>query len=119
MGHTDKPPAVTMEFTAKMVVLAIPTDIAPGFTPLFHCHAAHAPGRFAEILQKIDPKTGGMMEEKPKTLKKGEAGLVKISLLKPIVIEKASDISEMSRFAVRHGGQTIAAGICVDLVPAK
>jgi len=119
MGHTDKPPAVTMEFTAKMVVLAIPTDIAPGFTPLFHCHAAHAPGRFSEILQKIDPKTGGVMEEKPRTLKKGEAGLVKVSLLKPIVIEKASDISEMSRFAVRHGGQTIAAGICVDLVPAK
>jgi elongation factor 1-alpha len=119
MGHSDKPPAVTMEFTAKMVVLAIPTDIAPGFTPLFHCHAAHAPGRFSEILQKIDPKTGGVMEEKPKTLKKGEAGVVKVSLLKPIVIEKASDISEMSRFAVRHSGQTIAAGICVDLVPAK
>jgi len=119
MGHADKPPAVTSEFTAKMVVLAVPSDIAPGFTPLFHCHAAHAPGRFSEILQKIDPKTGGMMEEKPKTLRKGEAGLVKISLLKPIVIEKASEIPEMSRFAVRHGGQTIAAGICVDLVPAK
>ncbi|MEW6222031.1 MAG: translation elongation factor EF-1 subunit alpha [Candidatus Hadarchaeota archaeon] len=119
MGHPDKPPTVTLEFTAKIVVLAVPTDISAGFTPLFHCHAANAPGKFSELLQKIDPRTGGTTEEKPKALRKGDAALVKISLLKPIVIERASDIPEMSRFAVRHGGQTIAAGVCVDLVPSK
>jgi elongation factor 1-alpha len=118
-GHLDKPPSVTIDFTAKIIVLTTPTDLKPGFMPLFHCHAASVPGRLAEILQKIDPRTGAVMEEKPSALRKGDAGVVRISLSKPMVIERASDIPELSRFAVRHGGQTIAAGICVDLVPLK
>ncbi|MEM2878297.1 MAG: translation elongation factor EF-1 subunit alpha [Candidatus Hadarchaeales archaeon] len=118
-GNPDNPPMVTKEFTAKMIVLSVPTEIGVGFSPLFHCHAAHSPGRFAEILQRIDPRSGGVTEENPKSLKKGDAGLVRIVLDKPIVIERAGDIPELSRFAVRHGGQTIAAGICTDLVPLK
>jgi len=119
VGHPDKPPTVTSEFTAKIIVLAVPTEITPGFAPLFHCHAAHVPGKFKEILQKIDPRTGAVVEDKPKTLRKGDAGLVRVVLDKPIVIERSSEIPELSRFAVRHGGQTIAAGMCIDLVPAK
>lgn len=119
VGHPDKPPTVASEFTAKIIVLAVPTELTPGFAPLFHCHAAHVPGRFEEILQKIDPRTGTVVEEKPKALRKGDAGLVRVVLNKPIVIERTSEVPELSRFAVRHGGQTIAAGMCVDLVPAK
>ena len=119
VGHPDKPPTVASEFTAKIIVLAVPTELTPGFAPLFHCHAAHVPGRFEEILQKIDPRTGAVVEEKSKALRKGDAGLVRVVLNKPIVIERASEIPELSRFAVRHGGQTIAAGMCIDLVLAK
>jgi len=119
VGHPDKPPTVASEFTAKIIVLAVPTELTPGFAPLFHCHAAHVLGRFEEILQKIDPRTGTVVEEKPKALRKGDAGLVRVVLNKPIVIERTSEVPELSRFAVRHGGQTIAAGMCVDLVPAK
>jgi elongation factor 1-alpha len=119
VGHPDKPPTVASEFTAKLIVLAVPTELTPGFMPLFHCHAAHVPGRFEEILQKIDPRTGAVVEEKPKSLRKGDAGLVRVVLSKPIVIERASEIPELSRFAVRHGGQTAAAGMCIDLVQAK
>ena len=118
-GHPDKPPTVASEFTAKLVVLVVPTDLTPGFAPLFHCHAAHVPGRFEEILQKVDPRTGAVIEEKPGALRKGDAGVVRVVLNKPMVIERVSEIPELSRFAVRHGGQTIAAGMCVDLVSAK
>jgi len=118
-GHPDQPPMVTREFMAKMIILSALTEIAPGFAPLFHCHAAHSSGRFVEILQRIDPRTGAVVEEKPGFLKRGDAGVVRIALDKPMVIERAGDIPELSRFAVRHGGQTIAAGICTDLVPLK
>ncbi|MEA1905046.1 MAG: translation elongation factor EF-1 subunit alpha [Candidatus Hadarchaeota archaeon] len=118
-GHGDNPPTVARELTAKIIVLAVPTYVAPGFTPLFHSHAVHVPGRIEEILQKIDPRTGEVVEEKPEYLKKGEAGVVRIIPAKPFVIERVSDIPELGRFAVRHGGQTVAAGMCIDLVPAK
>jgi len=32
------------------------------------------------------------------------------------VIEKQKDIPQMSRFAVRDSGATVAAGMCIDLV---
>jgi elongation factor 1-alpha len=118
-GHPGRPPTVTCEFTAKIIILSAPTDIKPGFMPLFHCHAASVPGRVAGILQKIDPRTGAVVEENPPALRKGDAGVIRVSLAKPMVIERASDIPELSRFAVRHGGQTIAAGVCVDLVPLR
>ena len=118
-GHPDKPPSVTREFTAKMIVLAVPTQLAPGFAPLFHCHAASVPGRIDQILQKIDPRTGTVTEENPQFLLKGDAAVVRIALDQPMVIERVGEIPQLSRFAVRHGGQTVAAGMCVDLVPAK
>ncbi|MGC8817416.1 MAG: translation elongation factor EF-1 subunit alpha [Candidatus Hadarchaeum sp.] len=118
-GHLTNPPTVTNEFIGKVVILAVPTEISPGFTPLFHCHSAHVPGTIVEILQKIDPKTGSVVEENPRSLRKGDAGLIKVKLAKPMVIERASDIPELSRFAIRHSGQTIAAGMCVDLVELK
>jgi elongation factor 1-alpha len=119
VGHTDSPPKVAREFTAKIIVLATPTDITPGFMPLFHCHAANVPGSIEEILQKIDPRTGTAIEEKPSSLRKGDAGVVRVLPSKPFVIERVSEIPELARFAVRHGGQTVAAGMCIDLVPAK
>ncbi|MEM2907752.1 MAG: translation elongation factor EF-1 subunit alpha [Candidatus Hadarchaeales archaeon] len=118
-GHPHAPPTVAREFTAKIIVLTVPTAISPGFTPLFHCHAASVPGRIEEIVQKIDPRTGEVIEDKPSALRKGEAGVVKVVPMKPIVIERVGEIPELARFAVRHGGQTIAAGMCIDLLQAK
>jgi len=118
-GCIDNPPTVAREFTAKIIVLSVPTYVAPGFTPLFHCHADHVPGRIEEIIHKIDSRTGEVIEEKPEYLKKGEAGVVRVVLARPVVIEKVSDIPELGRFAARHAGQTVAAGMCIDLVPVK
>jgi elongation factor 1-alpha len=118
-GHPDKPPMVVREFTAKIIVLAMPTQLEPGFVPLIHCHAAHVPGRIEEILQKIDPRTGSTIEEKPSALRKGEAGVVRIVPTKPMVVERVSEIPPLGRFAMRHGGQTVAAGMCIDLIPAR
>jgi elongation factor 1-alpha len=44
---------------------------------------------------------------------------IKVTPTKPMVIEKASEIPQLSRFAIRDMGMTIAAGVCVDLTPAK
>jgi translation elongation factor 1A (EF-1A/EF-Tu) len=115
-GHPDKPPTVARRFLARVIILNVPHEIRPGFTPSFHCHTANVPGTIEEIQKKIDPKSGGVLEENPPSLKKGDAGVVKVSLLKPMVLEKVSEIPQLGRFAIRHGGITIGAGICTDLL---
>ncbi|MBS3815051.1 MAG: translation elongation factor EF-1 subunit alpha [Hadesarchaea archaeon] len=114
-GPADNPPTVAREFTGKIIVLESPTYITPGFTPLIHCQSAHVPGEIIELVQKTNPKTGEVTEENPEFLKKGDAGVVRIKPNQPMVMERAKEFPELGRFAARHGGQTIAAGICVDL----
>jgi elongation factor 1-alpha len=115
-GHPDDPPTVVSEFTGKVIILDTPTYITPGFTPLFHCQSEHVPGEIVEIVKKINSKTGEVLEENPDFLRKGEAGVIRVKPTKPMVMERASELPELGRFAIRHGGETIAAGVCMDLV---
>ena len=118
-GHTKNPPSVAKEFTAQIVVLQHPGVITVGYTPVFHCHTAQVACTFMELQKKLDPATGQIKEENPDFLKTGDAAFVVVKPTKPMVIEKIKDIPHMGRFAIRDMGQTVAAGMCIDLVPAK
>ncbi|BDZ67610.1 translation elongation factor EF-1 subunit alpha [Methanobacterium ferruginis] len=118
-GHTDNAPTVAKEFTAQIVVLQHPGVITVGYTPVFHCHTAQVACTFLELQKKLDPATGQVKEENPDYLKTGDAAFVVVKPTKPMVIEKIKDIPHMGRFAIRDMGQTVAAGMCIDLVPAK
>ncbi|MCM2326090.1 MAG: elongation factor 1-alpha, partial [Candidatus Woesearchaeota archaeon] len=69
-----------------------------------------------EIVKKIDPRSGETIQEKPDFLKNGDAAIVKIRPTTPLVIEKQKDIPQLSRFAIRDSGTTVAAGMCIDVV---
>ncbi len=119
VGHPDNPPTVVKEFTAQIIVLQHPTVITKGYTPVFHCHTAHVAGKITELVKKLDPKTGSVLQENPDMLKPGDAAIIKVQPLQPLVIEKQSDFPELAKFAIRDMGKTIAAGICIDVVKAK
>ncbi len=119
VGHPDNPPTVVKEFTAQIVVLQHPTVITAGYTPVFHCSTASVACTIEEITAKIDPKTGAVVQEKPDFIKTGDAARIKVKPLKPMVIEKQSELPELARFAIRDMGMTVAAGVCLDLVKAK
>ena len=115
----DKPATIAAEFTAQIAVIAHPTVIAKGYTPVFHVHTAQVPCQFIELMKKIDPKTGQVSQENPDFLKNGDVAIVRIKPLRPLVLEKQSVNPHMARFAIRDAGATVAAGICIDLVEKK
>ena len=96
-----------------------PSVITKGYTPVFHAHTAHVACKFVELIKTIDPATGAVKKENPDYLKPGDAAVVKVRPTKPFVLEKNSDFPQLSRFAIRDMGMTIAAGMCIDLVPKK
>ncbi|WP_457612788.1 translation elongation factor EF-1 subunit alpha [Methanocaldococcus sp.] len=114
-GHPDNPPTVADEFTAQLVVLQHPTAITVGYTPVFHAHTAQVACTFMELLKKLDPRTGQVIEENPQFLKTGDAAIVKIKPTKPMVIENVREIPQLGRFAIRDMGMTIAAGMAIDV----
>ena len=115
-GHVNNPPTVASEFTAQIVVLNHPSVISPGYTPVFHVHTAQVACQIAEIIKTVDPRTGGTKQEKPDVIKTGDVAIVRVVPTRPLVIEKASEIPQLGRFAVRDMGITVAAGLCQDVV---
>ncbi|MBW2990192.1 translation elongation factor EF-1 subunit alpha [Candidatus Woesearchaeota archaeon] len=116
IGPADKPPTVATEFSAQIVVLNHPSVVTVGYTPVFHIHTAQVACQITELTKKINPATGETIQEKPDMLKNGDAAIIKVKPVQAVVIEKQKDIPQLARFAVRDSGQTVAAGMCVDLV---
>ena len=118
-GHTTDAPTVAKEFTAQVVVLQHPGVITVGYTPVFHCHTSQTACTFLELTSKLDPATGQPQADKPDFIKTGDAAIVQIKPTKPMVMEEAKNIPPMGRFAIRDMGQTVAAGLCLKVTPAK
>jgi elongation factor 1-alpha len=118
-GPVSNPPTVVKTFKARIMVLNHPSVITNGYTPVFHCHTAQVACTFMSLDQKLDPKTGSVLEENPQFLKTGDAAVVTIQPTKPMVIEKAEDFPQLGRFAIRDMGQTVAAGMCIDTEKKK
>jgi elongation factor 1-alpha len=119
VGPVDKPPTVAQEFTAQIVILKHPNVIVKGYTPVFHIHTAQLACTFAELLEKKDPKTLVTLEKNPEALKTGDVAIVKIKPTKPIVVEKHSDFPQLGKFAIRDMGETVGAGIVLEVVPRQ
>jgi len=115
LGPSNSPPTIAKEFLAQIIVVYHPTAIAPGYTPVLHAHTAQVAATISEIVAKIDPRSGQPTEEKPKTIKTGDSAIVKITPLRPLVLETFKDYPELGRFALRDMGSTVAAGIVREI----
>jgi len=118
-GHLTNPPTVVEEFTARVMIIWHPTAIAVGYTPVIHAHTASIACRITEILGKVDPRTGRIVEKHPQFIKMGDIAIVKFKPIKPMVIEKFAEIPQLGRFAMRDMGKTVGIGVVIDLKPAK
>ncbi|QLJ52906.1 MAG: Translation elongation factor 1 alpha subunit [Candidatus Fermentimicrarchaeum limneticum] len=114
-GPASNPPTVVQDFTAQIVVLEHPTAIAKGYTPVFHIHTAQMACTIVDILEKKDPKTGQTLQKNPDFVKTGDVAIVKVKPLRPLVVEKFSEFPQLGRFAIRDMGQTVAAGVVLEV----
>jgi len=117
--EASAPVPVVEEFIAQMAVINHPTVLAKGYTPVFHVHTAQVPCQFVELIEQIDPKTGQVLKANPDFLKNGDVAKVRIKPQGNLCIETQKENPFMSRFAVRDAGQTVAAGVCIEITKKK
>ncbi len=113
------PATIAEEFVAKIAIINHPTVLAKGYTPVFHVHTAQVPCQFIELIEKYDPKTGAVAQANPDFLKNGDVAKVRIKPIGNLVIESQGVNPHMARFAIRDAGQTVAAGVCIEITPKK
>lgn len=114
-GHPENPPTVAKEFIGQIIVVHHPTAIAQGYTPVLHIHTATVATTFLELISKIDPRTGQVVEEKPSFLKTGDGAVVRLKPIEPVVAEPFSQIPQLGRFAIRDMGTTVAVGVVKEI----
>uniref|UniRef100_A0A1W7RAN3 Elongation factor 1-alpha n=1 Tax=Hadrurus spadix TaxID=141984 RepID=A0A1W7RAN3_9SCOR len=107
----DTPPKCTEEFTAQVIVLNHPGQIANGYTPVLDCHTAHIACKFKEIKEKCDRRSGKKLEDNPKFIKSGDAAIIDLAPTKPMCVETFKEFPPLGRFAVRDMRQTVAVGV--------
>jgi elongation factor 1-alpha len=112
----NDPPFGAESFTAQVIILNHPGQIHNGYAPVLDCHTAHIACKFAEILQKVDRRTGKELEPFPKNIKSGDCAIVKLVPSKPMCVEPFTDYAPLGRFAVRDMRQTVAVGVIKSVV---
>jgi elongation factor 1-alpha len=114
-GHTSNPPTVAKEFLGQIIVIHHPTAIAAGYSPVLHSNTGQISCRFKELVAKLDPRTGQIVEKNPSFLKTGDGAIVRFEPIQPMAVEPYKEFPELGRFAVRDMGTTVAAGVVKEI----
>jgi len=111
----NDPPKGAESFYAQVIILNHPGEIKNGYAPVLDCHTAHIACKFREIREKIDRRSGKVLEKEPKFIKSGDAGMVDLTPSKPMCVEAFSSYAPLGRFAVRDMRQTVAVGVIKEV----
>lgn len=107
----NDPAHACASYTAQVVIINHPGEIAAGYSPVVDCHTCHISCKFETLVEKLDRKTGKCIEENPKSLKNGDAAIVKLVPLNPMCVETFQEYAPLGRFAMRDMRQTVAIGV--------
>ncbi|XJO72601.1 hypothetical protein BDV3_003700 [Batrachochytrium dendrobatidis] len=107
----NDPAKEAASFNAHVMVLNHPGQISAGYSPVLDCHTAHISCKFAELLEKVDRRTGKKIEDSPKFVKASDTAIVKMVPTKPLCVESYAEYPPLGRFAVRDMRQTVAVGV--------
>jgi len=122
---TDLVPLATV-FTARIIVFDIQVPITAGASvELFH-HSRDVPAATTKLISTIDRASGKVLKTNPRVLTKGTSAEVQISLrntqvtgssltTQGIALETFSTNKDMGRILIRRGGETIAAGVVLEI----
>ncbi|KAF8665717.1 hypothetical protein AX16_000167 [Volvariella volvacea WC 439] len=122
----NEPVPLVSSFTAKIIVFDIQVPITAGTSvELFH-QSRDLPATISKLHSTTDKSTGKVLKLNPRVLTKGASAEVQIDLrissmsgsishVKAIPLELFSVNKDMGRILIRRGGETIAAGVVVDM----
>jgi elongation factor 1-alpha len=110
-NNNDDPAKETKSFTANIIIMDHPGQIKNGYCPVLHCHTAQIATKFENIDEKLDRKSGKLLEVNPRFVRMGDMCRVNMVPMKPLVVEEYIRCPPLGRFAIRDLRRTVAVGV--------
>jgi elongation factor 1-alpha len=115
----DTAATAVSSFEAQIVVINHPGRITKGYCPVVDCHTAHISCQFVYIRQKLDRRTGKVVEENPEYLQNGDAAIVTMVPTRPMCVESFSEYQALGRITIRDMKRTVAVGIIKSIIKVE
>jgi elongation factor 1 alpha-like protein len=121
------PVELASAFTARIIVFDIQVPILAGTSiELFH-HSRDVPAAISKLNATLERTSGAVAKRNPRVLTKGTSAEVQITMRQAafagagarsiaIPLEPFAANKEMGRILIRRGGETIAAGIVLEII---
>ncbi|KAK6914205.1 Translation elongation factor EFTu/EF1A, C-terminal [Dillenia turbinata] len=90
-------------FTSQVIIINHPGQIGNSYAPVLDCHTSHIAVQFAELVTKIDRRSGKELEKEPKFLKNGDVDIrqtVVVGVIKQVE-KKDPTGAKITKFAVK------------------
>eukprot|EP00584_Thalassiosira_punctigera_P007469 CAMPEP_0172543000 /NCGR_PEP_ID=MMETSP1067-20121228/13495_1 /TAXON_ID=265564 ORGANISM="Thalassiosira punctigera, Strain Tpunct2005C2" /NCGR_SAMPLE_ID=MMETSP1067 /ASSEMBLY_ACC=CAM_ASM_000444 /LENGTH=438 /DNA_ID=CAMNT_0013329327 /DNA_START=113 /DNA_END=1429 /DNA_ORIENTATION=- len=107
----DNPATGVTSFEAQIIVMNHPGKITKGYCPIIDCHTAHVACSITNIKEKMDRRTGKVVEKNPEFIQNGDAAIVTMEPTKPFCVESFAEYPPLGRFVIRDMRQTVAVGV--------
>lgn len=107
----NDPAREAAEFTAQLVIISHPGQISVGYTPVVDAHTTHVACTFAQLVAKVDRRTGKPTEENPPFVKAGDTCVVRLVPTRAMCVEPFAEYSSLARIAVRDMKSVVAVGV--------
>ncbi|KAJ2933483.1 hypothetical protein H1R20_g3626, partial [Candolleomyces eurysporus] len=122
---TDLVPLAT-SFIARVIVFDIQVPITAGSSIEVYHHSRDVPATTAKLLATLDRSNGKVIKANPRVVAKGASAELQLTLrstavsgaqsvVRGIPMEPFSVNKDMGRILIRRGGETIAAGIVLEI----
>ncbi|KAJ7667697.1 EF Tu GTP binding domain-containing protein [Mycena polygramma] len=119
---TTDPVPLASTFTARIIIFDIQIPIIAGATvELFH-HSRDVPATISKLIATLDRTSAKIVKSSPRVLTKTSSAEVQITLrtagssVRSIPVEPYAANKAMGRILVRREGETIAAGIVMEIL---
>lgn len=116
IGLKSKPPLNVKQLTAECYFINLNDKIKKGRNLILFVGSTLISCKVDQIIDIVDPRTGLVAETNPEGIGKGQKGTLRLSPIRPIVIEPISINPYRSRFAIREGRETIGGGYCKTVI---
>ncbi len=116
-GDADHPPRVAKRMELELTVFDPDTLLRLGEVWTMHVHVDRAAVQLDELLAKRDKDATAWEETEDDGLAPGEWGrVIATASNRPIAIEQAADIPQLSKFVLRAGNKAVAYGRCTRIL---